>query len=61
MIEKWYEVTCDYCGWALNHYVGNKPTKKELENDGFIVYKGMDFCSERCLNDWKAEHEDNRK
>lgn len=26
MIEKWYEVTCDYCGAAMNHYVKCKPT-----------------------------------
>lgn len=57
MIEKWYEVTCDYCGFAINHYVGNKPGKKELENDGFIVYKGLVFCSKQCFNDWKAEQE----
>lgn len=37
MINKWYEVTCDYCGYVVNHYIGNKPTKKELEHDGFIV------------------------
>lgn len=55
MIEKLYEVTCDYCGFAINQYAGNKPSKKELENDGFIVYKGLVFCSKQCFNDWKAE------
>lgn len=56
MIEKWYEVTCDYCNWALNHYIGNKPTREELEDDGFIVYKGMVFCGEECFENWKKEN-----
>lgn len=26
MIEKWYEVTCDYCGCVINHFIGRRPT-----------------------------------
>lgn len=36
MIMKWYEVTCDYCGRGINHYIARKPTKKQLEADGAI-------------------------
>lgn len=55
MITKVYEVTCDYCGWAINHYMGNKPTADELKRDGFVVMGGMVFCSEQCRNDWRNQ------
>ena len=56
MIEKWYEVTCDYCGAAVNHYPGVKPTRKELENDGLVVFKDKVFCDQECLDSWKREN-----
>lgn len=55
MIEKWYEVTCDYCGKAVNHYIGNKPNKNELIEDGFFVYKKLIFCDKECFKKWKSE------
>lgn len=56
MITKVYEVTCDYCGVGLNHYIGKKPTKKELENDGFVTTQSCVFCNERCKNNFKNTH-----
>lgn len=44
MILKWYEVTCDYCGAAINHYAG-KPTRGMLEADGAICTATKQFCS----------------
>lgn len=31
MITRWYEVTCDNCNCALNHYINIKPTIKILK------------------------------
>ena len=50
MITKWYEVTCDYCGSVLNHYIDIKPDNKELINDGFICRNGKHYCSCKCYN-----------
>ena len=53
MILKWYEVSCDQCGTCLNHYIGCKPSIKELKNDGFITYKEYVFCTEECYNKFR--------
>lgn len=37
MIQKWYEVSCDICGYGLNHYAGLKPTPTDLRRDGIKV------------------------
>ncbi len=50
MITKWYEVTCDWCGGAINHYIDKKPTKKILDGDGCILLKDKIFCSLQCCN-----------
>lgn len=44
MIEKIYEVSCDICGTCINHYIGNKPTIKELKDDGIIVKGNKVYC-----------------
>jgi len=46
MITKVYEVTCDYCGTCLNHYIGKKPTMEELREDGFSTTATKVFCNE---------------
>lgn len=50
MIEKWYEVSCDICGYGLNHYVRYKPTPTELRRDGIKVKinngKILTYCDE---------------
>lgn len=48
MITKWYEVTCDYCGNVLNHYIDIKPSDKELKDDGFYVKGHKHFCNINC-------------
>lgn len=53
MIEKWYEVTCDYCGTGINHYIGNKPTKEEMKDDRIVCTSTKQFCSNECYANWK--------
>ena len=36
-ITKVYEVTCDKCGQAINHYIHYKPSLKQLRKDCGIV------------------------
>lgn len=33
MIQKIYEVSCDKCGVAINHYLHYKPSIKQLRED----------------------------
>ena len=58
MIAKWYEVTCDYCGFAMNHYPGRKPTPEELRSDGFICTSTKQFCSEECFANWNHDRQE---
>lgn len=60
MITKIYEVTCDYCGTCLNHYIGKKPTMIELRDDGFVVTATKVFCNERCWGDWNHDCQERR-
>lgn len=60
MIEKWYEVSCDLCGQVVNHYIGNKPTKEELNEDGAVLYKTFIFCCEDCYNKFKQKEDERR-
>ena len=32
-VTKWYEVCCDICGAAINHYFHYKPSIKQLRED----------------------------
>ncbi len=56
MITKLYEVSCDYCGTCINHYIGNKPTNKELINDGFVVINDKCFCNKECSQNYKNKY-----
>lgn len=55
MITKWYEVTCDCCGAAINHYIEWKPTKKELKADKIYCTSTHQFCDEKCYEEWKRQ------
>lgn len=55
MITKWYEVTCDWCGGAINHYIDKKPSKKMLKDEGCILHKDKIFCTEQCYNNYKLK------
>lgn len=61
MIRKWYEVSCDGCGIALNHYTFS-PTPTRLRQDGIKVriYNGKKhtYCSE-CFKQDKKRKENN--
>ncbi len=46
MIERYYEVVCDFCGCA-DHYKQN-PTKSFLQDMGWICVRGKHFCDEDC-------------
>ncbi len=50
MIQKWYDVSCDLCGYGLNHYAGFKPTPTDLRKDGIKVKinngKILTYCNE---------------
>ena len=55
MIQKWYEVTCDYCGAGINHYIGSRPTREMLEADGAVCTATKHFCSETCWGEWNHD------
>lgn len=55
MIVKVYEVSCDNCGQRLNYYFGNKPTNKELKEDGFVVINNKTFCNKECYEGLKQK------
>lgn len=52
MIEKWYEVSCDNCGYVINHYAGNKPSKQELQEDGAFIKGNLVFCNKDCYKEY---------
>lgn len=52
MIMKWYEITCDYCGTAVNH-LPYRPSNDELEKDGIIIRRGKHFCCNQCYILWR--------
>lgn len=58
MIKKWYEVSCDVCGYGLNHYANLKPTPTDLRRDGIKVRinngKIFVFCDE-CFKEMKKK------
>lgn len=55
MIEKWYEVSCDYCGHVINHYINIRPPKEMLEEDGAICTATKQFCSNECFANWQHD------
>ena len=55
MIAKWYEVTCDYCGEVINHYIGRKPSIYELKADGAVCTATKQFCCSQCFKEWRRE------
>lgn len=52
MLEKWYELSCDYCGTCINHYIGRRPSREELEADGVYCTATKHFCCETCWSEW---------
>ena len=60
MITKWYEVTCDYCGGGINHYIGKKPSRELMESDGAITTSTKQFCCDACYADYKHDLDEKR-
>lgn len=55
MLQKWYELTCDYCGTCINHYIGRKPSREELTADGVITTSSKHFCSDICRGEFQHD------
>ena len=55
MLQKWYELTCDYCGTSINHYIGRKPSLKDLTADGVVTTGSKHFCSEKCCGEFQHD------
>jgi hypothetical protein len=55
----WCELTCDNCGYAINHYAG-RPSKEMLVEDGVIIVGNRHFCSEDCYDEWKNNKQNKR-
>ena len=58
MIERWYEVTCDYCGSVINHYIDRKPTREEIEEDGGVTTGTKQFCCKECWGNWNHDRQE---
>lgn len=51
-VEKIYEFTCDYCGYAINH-LPFIPKTKEAYNSWNIKYVGgKHFCDDYCYEQY---------
>lgn len=55
MIERCYEVSCDYCGRTLNHYIKKRPSNELLRQDGFVTTPTKQFCDEECWGSWNHD------
>ena len=53
MIQKYYEVICDYCLAAIWHGMGSKElTLQQVKDEyGYIVGKHH-FCDKECYENW---------
>lgn len=53
MIDRIYEVSCDYCGDCIIHaYNSKKNAEKEVIKVQGIVKGKYQFCSIDCYNKW---------
>lgn len=55
MMTRIYEVTCDYCGRTINHYIGKKPSRELLRSDGAVTTSTKQFCCEGCMADYNHD------
>lgn len=54
MIQKYYEVSCDYCGRSIYHFL-HKPSRKELEDMGCVTTPTKQFCSDICYAEYNHD------
>ena len=61
MIENYYEITCDNCGCA-EHFKGTKKISVELAKDNgwLITSKGDHFCDEKCQDEERKSHKQDK-
>ena len=59
MIVRYFEVSCDYCGRGMIHYL-HKPTRKELEAEGFVCTATKQFCSDLCRGEYNHDLQQQR-
>ena len=58
MIEKFYEVRCDYCGRVINHYPKIRPTRSKIEKIiGVRCTATKHFCSDECFANWNHDRQ----
>lgn len=57
MIEKYYEVRCDYCNRVISHYPKIRPTRKDVEMYGARCTATKHFCSEECYANWNHDRQ----
>lgn len=57
MILPIYEVSCDYCGRTINHYLLKRPSCDDLKSDGYVATRTKQFCSEKCYADWNHDRQ----
>lgn len=57
MISKLYEVSCDYCGRTLNHYISKRPSNELLHIDGFVATSTKQFCNKECFCSWQHDRQ----
>lgn len=60
MIEKWYEVTCDYCGCVINHFIGRRPTDDEIKEIGGYTTPTKQFCDYQCFSNWYHDKQEKK-
>jgi len=54
-IKRWYEISCDNCGWA-KHYLGNiEISEKNYKEDGGIIKisygEKLHYCCIECYEE----------
>lgn len=55
-IRQWYEISCDKCGCG-EHFPVGWSWKSQARNTGWIISKYGDFCTRKCLSDFKILNE----
>ncbi len=56
MKRRHFEISCDKCGIAINHYAKYSPSDKKLREDGILVKGKKHYCSDCIAKDkWAKE------
>ena len=56
MLTKIYEVTCDYCGEGINHFLEiTKEQTMQICKERYFVKNGKVFCDEECYKRYCEE------